>query len=393
MDSGAFRTEIINRVNSEYGEEDDRRESFLAEIANELCELSQCDGFNPCYFNGSGPNNKKIEIDGFFFDDENKIDGTLSLFCCKYTGNDEPGTFTKTDIETMCERVIRFVKHSFDGTIFKFLRKGSPAYNVADLFKESKSKIERFRIFVITDDKLSDRTIKGLNVEYIDGKQTHVAVWDIEKYFTELMSKRINQDIDIVLEDYGYEGISCIKANEISEGADYDAYLCVMPGKLLAEFYEKYGGQLLESNVRSFLSFRGKVNKGIRDSIKNEPKRFFAYNNGITTTANEIELESTPEGLKITRMKSLQIVNGGQTTATIYNATTGRNPVDVSDIYVPMKICVIPEEAPEEITRLISEYSNSQNKVGKSDFFSNSPFHIKIERISRRISEIGRAHV
>ena len=116
------------------------------------------------------------------------------------------------------------------------------------------------------------------------------------------------------------------------------------------------------------------------------PKRFFAYNNGITTTANEIELESTPEGLKITRMKSLQIVNGGQTTATIYNATTGRNPVDVSDIYVPMKICVIPEEAPEEITRLISEYSNSQNKVGKSDFFSNSPFHIKIERISRRIS-------
>ncbi len=387
MDSEAFRLEIVERINAEYENNADRRESFISEIANGLCEFDQCDGFSPCRFDGTGPGNRKMEIDGYYFDEENKIDGTLSVFCCKYAGAETADVLTKTEIEKIYNRAKLFITSSFDGTIAKYIETDTPEFFAAKMIHDRRNDFQRFRIYIVTDDVLSDRANKSLDIEFIDGKYTQIAVWDSERYYTETVSKRNNQDVDVVLENYGFEkGIHCIKANEISEGADYDAYLCVMPGKLLADIYAKYGSQLLESNVRSFLSFRGKVNRGIRDTIRSEPARFFAYNNGISATATNVELKNTPEGLKILRMESLQIVNGGQTTASIYSATVGKTTYSLSDVYVPMKLCVIPPDAPDDLTRYISEYSNSQNKVNKSDFFSNSPFHVKIEKISRRLN-------
>ena len=386
MDYETFRTEIIESINSEYDDDAGRKESFLAEVVNDLCDLDQCHGFSPCRFEGTGPGNKRIEFDGYYFDDENKIDGTLSVFCCKYTGSEIPNVLTKTEIEKIYNRATVFIRFSFDESVAKFIEHGSREALAAKMIHDKREDIQRFRIYIITDDVLSDRANKGLDIEFLDGKHTSVDVWDMKRYYEELISKRGNQNTSVVFENYGYGGISCIKANEMSEGADYDAYLCVMPGKLLADIYAKYGSRLLESNVRSFLSVKGKINRGIRDSIKNEPVRFFAYNNGISTTATNVELKTTPEGLKLASIESLQIVNGGQTTASIYNAMVGKNQTDVGDVYVPMKVCVIPKDAPDELTRRISEYSNSQNKVGKSDFFSNSDFHVKIEKISRRLS-------
>ncbi|KQM10207.1 hypothetical protein AOA81_04890 [Methanomassiliicoccales archaeon RumEn M2] len=176
---------------------------------------------------------------------------------------------TKTEIEKIYNRAKLFVTSSFDESAIRFLKPGSQEFLAAKMIHDRREDIQRFRIFIVTDDVLSDRANKGLDIEFIDGKHTQVAVWDTVRYYSELISKRTNQDVDIILENYGFEsGINCVKANEISEGADYDAYLCVMPGKLLADIYAKYGSQLLESNVRSFLSVKGKVNRGIRDSIK-----------------------------------------------------------------------------------------------------------------------------
>lgn len=53
-----------------------------------------------------------------------------------------------------------------------------------------------------------------------------------------------------------------------------DAYMGIVPGKFLADIYLKYGSKLLQGNVRAFLSIRGKVNKGIRDTIINNPNSF-----------------------------------------------------------------------------------------------------------------------
>ena len=158
----------------------------------------------------------------------------------------------------------------------------------------------------------------------------------------------------------------------------------VMPADALATLYGKFGARLLEQNVRTFLQARGNVNKGIRATILNEPGMFFAYNNGITATAQSIDTEESDFGLKVTRIVDLQIVNGGQTTASLFH-TRKRDGADLSHIFVQMKLSVIDSQENEMIVPKISEYANTQNRVNAADFFSNHPFHGRMEEFSRRI--------
>ena len=118
--------------------------------------------------------------------------------------------------------------------------------------------------------------------------------------------------------------------------------------------------------------------KGIRATILNEPQMFFAYNNGITATAQQVETRMTDSGLQIVRMTDLQIVNGGQTTASLFH--TQRR-----EIFVQMKLSVIDSEQSEMVVPRISEYANTQNQVNTADFFSNHLFHVRMADFSRRI--------
>jgi hypothetical protein len=158
----------------------------------------------------------------------------------------------------------------------------------------------------------------------------------------------------------------------------------VMPAEVLATLYERFGARLLEQNVRTFLQARGNVNQGIRATILNEPGMFFAYNNGITATAQSVETGMTDSGLAITRVVDLQIVNGGQTTASLFH-TRKRDKADLSQIFVQLKLSVIDSLQSETVVPRISEYANTQNRVNAADFFSNHPFHVRMEGFSRRI--------
>src|SRR5690606_10761122 len=141
---------------------------------------------------------------------------------------------------------------------------------------------------------------------------------------------------------------------------DYDAYLSIIPGKLLSDIYWEYGSRLLEGNVRAFLSIKGKVNKAIRKTIKDEPGKFFTYNNGIACTAKKIILSK--DNKKITNIADLQIINGGQTTASLTTAWS-KDKVSLDNIFVPMKITVIKSDEYDEMIQNISKFANSQNKV------------------------------
>lgn len=159
--------------------------------------------------------------------------------------------------------------------------------------------------------------------------------------------------------------------------------MAIVPGSFLADIYKAYGPALLESNVRSFLKFNGSVNKGIRETILNEKSRFFTYNNGISTTAsaiNHVEIEETG---KITSFTNLQIINGGQTTATLA-ATNLKNGADLSGIYVQMKLTILKKLDPDLI-RNIARFANSQNAVKTADLNSSHPFYVRMEDYSRRI--------
>jgi hypothetical protein len=162
--------------------------------------------------------------------------------------------------------------------------------------------------------------------------------------------------------------------------------MTAVPGESLRHIYEKFGARLLEANVRSFLSSTGKVNKGIRDTLRDEPEKFMAYNNGIVIVADEIRLERAADGSPgIAELRGMQVVNGGQTTASIYFSKKKNPEIDLSKVRVPAKIIVLKSQdaaTEEALISDISKYANSQNSVKQSDLSANKPFHVDLEKMA-----------
>lgn len=241
--------------------------------------------------------------------------------------------------------------------------------------------IRRVNYYLVSERILSDR-LQAIEDNEIGGLPATYHIWDISRLQRQRSSRGHKEILDLNLVEMFGEGIPCLQAHLGSDA--YPSYLVVMPGQVLSELYGKYGARLLEQNVRAFLQARGKVNKGIRTTILTEPDMFFAYNNGVTATAQEMEVEPTQAGLQITRIRDLQIVNGGQTTASLFH-TARRDKAPLDGVFVQMKLSVVDSGDSETIVPRISEYANTQNRVNAADFFSNHPFHIRIEGFSRRI--------
>ena len=322
---------------------------------------------------------KNMHIDAAYLD----LPGnTLNLLVADYNEG-EIKNITRTLIGERSQSMINFFENVLKG-FFSKAEQANPAVQLARDIRNNIDSIHTVHLFFVSTDKLST-TVKTLELDdyTFSSYNFRVAldVLDIEKIYRSKMAGFQKDDLVINCEDFGITGIPCIKA-EI-ETDQYDSYLAIVPGVFLANIYKKYSSTLLESNVRSFLKFNGGVNKGIRGTILNEKSRFFTYNNGISTTAKSVETKMTENGLIITSFTDLQIINGGQTTATLA-ATNIKNNADLSGIFVQMKLTVLKEEDPELI-RYIATYANSQNKVKTADLNSSHPFYVRIEDFSRKI--------
>ncbi len=248
-----------------------------------------------------------------------------------------------------------------------------------------KDRIRKFRLILITDGFMSNR-ISEIESKSYNEIPVECQIWDVDRIYRVCFSDLGRQDIEVDFREYNKgRGIPCLEASN-ANSEDYKSYLCIIPGAVLADIYDSYGSQLLEGNVRSFLSTKVAVNRKIRETILRKPQNFFAFNNGISATAMDLNIESTPEGRFITYAKDFQIINGGQTTASLSNARY-KDDADLSSIYVQMKLTEIDSNADKssELIRDISRSSNSQNKVSDADFFATHPFHVRIEQISRRV--------
>lgn len=349
--------------------------AFLDTAVNILEDAEEIDDFIVGYFNGNGPRNKKMVMDGYYYDEYNK---SLVVLYSDFT-NGEEESLTNTDIEKDCNCLRNLVESCEDGFILSArFEETSPGVELANLIKLKNDEIIKYRFYIVTDKKLSNR-VKNLNQHKIGNKIVYLNIWDMNRFYNMYASNQVKESIDINFKST--EVIPCI--NAVNEDK-YKAYLAVIPGPVLANLYIEYGSRLLEGNVRSFLSIKGKVNKGIRNTLLNEPNMFFAYNNGIAATATEMDVD--PITKCITRIKDLQIINGGQTTASIANVILqDKNPAAVENIFVPMKISIVDGDKANEIIPQISRFANSQNKVDESDFFSNHPYHIRLEEFSRKI--------
>ena len=242
--------------------------------------------------------------------------------------------------------------------------------------------IDKIKLYIVSDKVLSNRVNSTDEKEFL-GKHVELNVWGIERFYDLYKSGHTKEPILIDTNNFNLkEGIPCIKA-EMSSNTNYDAYLAIVPGQFLNDIYLKYGSRLLEGNIRAFLSTRGKINKGIRETIKNDPTKFFTYNNGIACTASDIKLSN--DGHYITELTDLQIINGGQTTASLSSAYL-KDKLSLDNIFVPMKVTVVKtSEDYDGMIQNIAKFANSQNKVTDADLFSNHPFHRAFEDLSKKI--------
>lgn len=308
---------------------------------------------------------------------------TLDLLYADYNEG-EITNITNEFINSKSQLLLNYFENALKG-FFVSAEQADPPVQLARDIRLNYSDIHTIHLLIVSTNRLS-KSVKKL--DYPDYTyQGHVFkvtldVLDIEGIYRSKLAGFEKEQITIRCEDFGIKGIPCIKAD--IETDQYDSYLAIVPGGFLAEIYKKYSSSLLESNVRSFLKFNGAVNKGIRGTVLNEKSRFFTYNNGISTTAKAVTVISDPRcGQLITEFDNLQIINGGQTTATLA-ATNIKNNADLSGIYVQMKLTVLKDDDPVLI-RNIAKYANSQNKVKTADLNSSHPFYVRMEDFSRRI--------
>ncbi|BAO44981.1 AIPR family protein [Thiolapillus brandeum] len=320
-----------------------------------------------------------IRVDGYGGDPLDSL-GTLSLIIADFNQSHEVGRLTGTEMNTIFKRLFKFLKKSLDPNWRNALEETSFAFGLADLISQRWKTVNRIRLILISNRELSER-VDGREADEFEGRAVTYSVWDIKRLYRFATVGHGKEDIEIDLKKDFNTALPILPAHLSAE--EYESYLVVVPGGILASIYDRWGARLLEQNVRVFLQARGNVNKGIRNTLQNEPEMFFAYNNGITATAQSVVAEGKNDQLMLTGLRNFQIVNGGQTTASIHVAF--RNKVDLSKVFVQMKLSIVAPERAEEVVPKISEYANSQNRVNAADFFANHPFHIRMEDFSRRI--------
>ena len=380
MDLKEYREILLGdvKVNAQ-AELNYEKAEFLNAISNLLIESEELSDFTPCYFEGIGRKNRKILIDGYNYDE---LDETFCIFSALYNGTSDVETLNLTEIDRIFDRAKEFVEATESEMIQKNAEESSLGFELALYLKIKLLTIKKLKFYIFSDMILSER-IKEIKSDTLFGIPIEYNVWDINRLYKLYESKSGREDIVINIEEFNTNGIPCLKAS-LDFNEEYDAYLCIIPGDILGTIYNTYGSRILEGNVRSFLNTKGKVNKGMRKTIISNPEMFFSYNNGIAATATDVKVVETPQGLFIKELTAFQIVNGGQTTASIAMAKIN-DKAPLNSIFVPMKLSVISQEKSDDVIPLIARYANSQNKVSEADFFSNHAFHIRIEEFSRRL--------
>ncbi len=352
-----------------------KNDAFFDLITDYLCDAGEFDEALPAFYSRTG-----IRVDGYCGDPLESSRKILGLIILDFNQEPELKTLTNAEMEANFKRVEKFIGEARKASFRESLEPTDPGYGLADLINARWDEIDRINIHLLTNKKLSQR-VSGKAASDIGGKDVLYNVWDIARICNLIESGKEREELRVEFDELPSGPIRALLAS--SPDDKNQVFLCAVSGEDLALIYDRWGTRLLEQNVRVFLQARSNVNKGIKRTLENEPELFFSFNNGITATAENVTTEETDEGLKITALDNLQIVNGGQTTASIYAAYKAKN--DLSRVFVQMKLSeVSPSEALELVPR-ISEYANSQNKVSAADFFANHPYHVRIEKFSRRI--------
>lgn len=422
MDYQEYKEEFLETLRADSAHSGtDTEDEFLNHTFDLLMDFNELDSPERTGMGDKkGKRGRLMRADGYCFDE---TDHSLILLISDFQDAKETDKLTITRVDELYWKMYYFLDEACNGDISSYFDDSDEVLKIASYIRrrinadsDDPELILKVKFYILTNKELdtkllstnllettikntrgkkkTTKTNKKIKKEDFNGKPLEIALWYPERFF-EMENSNNNEPIVIdVEEDYGYKGIPCIKG-DIGDNLDYEAYIAIIPGKLLADIYIEHGSRVLEGNVRAFLGTGGSksVNSGIRRTINNDPTKFFTYNNGIATTASDVETELIDGQLYITRVVDLQIINGGQTTASLAEAVLKRTNTELEGIYVPMKLTVIDDRESEDengirfydaMVQSIAKFANSQNKVTAADLFSNDPFHIQMEKMSKR---------
>ncbi|GJD51055.1 hypothetical protein OPKNFCMD_3806 [Methylobacterium crusticola] len=324
------------------------------------------------------------QIDGCALDVER---GDLFLAVSDFRTSRVLETLNAAQTDGLFARALRFCEQAVQPAFIHAIEETSPTFEAASLIYSGRAQIRRIRIVAFSNARLSTRRMPETTGEVL-GVPVVCSVLDFARYADISAARGGLGSIEIDVAALNQSPLPCLPAHSID--GEHASYLLAVPGSFLAEIYGLYGARLLEQNVRTFLQAKTKVNTGIIRTLETQPEMFFAYNNGLTATASGITMVRMADGsLGISVIKNLQIVNGGQTTASILYASDSQRRerrADLHRVFVQMKLSVVNPDRLEEIVPKISRFANTQNKISEADFFSGHPVHLVLQRISRQLS-------
>lgn len=370
MDLDDFKTAFSNQVNARADADGIfSSEAFTAEAADRLNDVGETANLEAIEGFTGLVKRRRVAVDAYdLSNSDNSIALAVTLF------DPEPGaSLTNTAAKGALGALFEFLRSSVSEDFLREQEASRQAYAVAQDLHDRGREVSRYRLFLLTNRVAGNRVAK-IPDDLVNLIPVEHHIWDLGRFKQIEESSQDHIPLDIDLSQYVPQGIPTLEI--AARGGSMRTFLSAIPGAALAELYGRHGSRLLESNVRSFLSTRGKVNKGIRQTLTAEPERFLAYNNGITATATNVTLSETGNLLRVT---DLQIVNGGQTTASLFYSR--REKTDIEQAFVQMKLIEVSPGESLEMVPKISQYANSQNKVSDADFFSNSPFHLSLIHI------------
>jgi len=375
-----YRQELLGEVRAEAQVGGDyERTRFIDRACQILESAEEFTEYQICRAHAPWKKGKPVQVDAFSISEG---DGILNLLVFDYSGADDPQPLRTEGVRELFGSAFRFLEGSVYDNVADCWDEGSEAHALAkEVFEFANNGMVKARIYLVSDRPKGLQLGKLLDLQ-LGQQPVEVQLWDIERLARVEMSTRGREEIRIdFIHDYGH-GIATLPAG-MGRQSTYKSYLCVMPGEVLAKLYDRYGGRILEQNVRAFLGEGRKVNRGIRDTLRERPSMFFAFNNGLTATVSDLELGISSGGATvITTATDFQVVNGGQTTASLYWAW--KSGLDLSDVSVQMKLSRLPSDGFEDAVHDIARYANAQNAVSASDLFAGHPYFKRLEGLSRQ---------
>ena len=317
------------------------------------------------------------------FKDDNKKEyfETLDLFITNFRVDSYEHNITKDDYTKSLNQVKRFINSALKRHIDYIDQSHIELNELIKIIGKQGDDFDRINVYFLING-FSNHDKEKIEIRNVD---VFVHTWDITRFFKINESSSVREPIEIEFEKFTKNGeaLKCLKVPSIDKM--YDCYLAIVPGEILAKLYNEYSNELLESNVRAFLGQKTKYNKGIRDTIRNKPHMFLPYNNGITATADSVETKFVDNQLVISKLTDFQIVNGGQTTASLFHTQKKFKDANLSKTFVQMKLTIIKDIEQKNIeVPNIARFANSQTKVTELDLSSNNPFFVQIESLSRK---------